>query len=119
MKKPIHKTIDILPESAVKTSISLMKSKLKATHVATDPLGKTELFVELKDRYNNVVWNDNTTQINLEIRDEYKKVLQSPATTQTVREGKATFDVRSTALPGVAFFKTSTTPDLAKNSISL
>jgi len=119
IKKPFYKTIDILPEAAIKTHISLTKWKLKATNVASDPLRETELSVELRDRYNNVVWNDNTTQINLEIRDEFKKVLQAKTYTQTAQSGIWTFRLHSTALPGVAFFKTSTTPDLTKNSISL
>jgi hypothetical protein len=48
----------------------LEKSKLEAT---SDSI--SNLYIELKDRYNNLVFNNNETNTNIEILEEYKYII--------------------------------------------
>jgi hypothetical protein len=56
----------------VKVDLTLSKSKIEADKNST-----SNLYVELKDRYNNVVWNDNSTILTLEIPEKYRHVIKS------------------------------------------
>jgi hypothetical protein len=46
----------------------------------------SELSVELKDRYNNVVWNDDATDLHLEILDKYKHIISSSQPNKQVQK---------------------------------
>jgi hypothetical protein len=61
-----------LPDLPVKVDLTLSKSKIEADKNST-----SNLYVELKDRYNNVVWNDNSTILTLEIPEKYRHVIKS------------------------------------------
>jgi len=61
-----------LPDLPVKVDLTLSKSKIEANKNST-----SNLYVELKDRYNNVVWNDNSTILTLEIPEKYRHVIKS------------------------------------------
>jgi len=54
----------------MKVDLVLSKNKMEASLNASSYLS-----VELKDRYNNVVFNDNTTKTSLEILDQYSNVI--------------------------------------------
>jgi hypothetical protein len=60
-----------LPDKPVKIDLSLSSSKIEASSSTT-----TTLTSELKDRYGNLVWNDNSTSLSLEIPDDYKHVIK-------------------------------------------
>jgi len=62
----------IYPEEPVKIDLLLDKSKIEASSSEL-----TKLNVELKDRYNNLVFNDSTTEFNLEILDKYNTIISS------------------------------------------
>jgi hypothetical protein len=42
--------------------------------------------VELKDRYNNLVFNDSSTIIDLEILDQYSHIITADTTSQLIKE---------------------------------
>jgi hypothetical protein len=64
--------ITIMPDSAIKVDLVLSKNKIEASLDADSTLS-----VELKDRYNNVVFNDNTTKTYIEILDQYSNIITS------------------------------------------
>jgi hypothetical protein len=64
--------ITIMPDSAMKVDLILSKNKIEASLDADSTLS-----VELKDRYNNVVFNDNTTKTYIEILDQYSNIITS------------------------------------------
>ncbi len=70
LKNIYTKYISILPEKPIKIDLILNKNKIEAkeTDYAT-------LKAELKDRYWNIVFNDNSTKLSLEIRAEYKDII--------------------------------------------
>ncbi|MDD2907859.1 MAG: VCBS repeat-containing protein [Candidatus Gracilibacteria bacterium] len=110
----VTKTIDILPDVAMKIDLVLSKAKIEAN--TTD---YSNVNVELKDRFNNLVYTDSTTQANLEILPEYSHVLSSDKTQTIFKDGKANFKVYGTVNPGVGYFKVSTNPSLALNSFTI
>ncbi len=114
VKDSIYKEINILPDLPVKMDLTLSKSKLEAS-----PELSSILYVELKDRYNNIVWNDNSTKLNLEILDKYKHIIKSNVTTLTSSKWKANFTLFWTEIPWTAFFKVSTNPDLKVNKFEI
>jgi hypothetical protein len=61
-----------MPDSAIKVDLVLSKNKIEASLDADSTLS-----VELKDRYNNVVFNDNTTKTYIEILDQYSNIITS------------------------------------------
>jgi hypothetical protein len=56
----------------VKEDLILSKSKIEASLDS-----ESTLSIELKDRYNNIVFNDNTTKTSLEIADQYSNIITS------------------------------------------
>ncbi|MDD3145600.1 MAG: hypothetical protein PHV23_05865, partial [Candidatus Gracilibacteria bacterium] len=96
----ITKTIDILPDVAMKIDLVLSKSKIEA-----NTSDYSNISVELKDRYNNLVYTDNTTQANLEILSQYSHVLTSDKNQVVFKDGKANFKIYGTVNPGIGYFK--------------
>ncbi len=90
LKNIYTKYIEILPEKPIKIDLILNKNKIEAkeTDYAT-------LKAELKDRYWNIVFNDNSTKLSLEIRSEYKDFLSistwATATWITFRSSWSTY----------------------------
>lgn len=106
--------IDILPEKPIRLDYSLSRAKMEAADTETSALK-----VELKDRYNNVVFTDNTTQIALEILDRYKTVITSDTSLGNVKDGIANFTLKATPTPGVAYFKVSAIPNFDANKFTI
>jgi len=107
----VKKEISILPGDAIKIDLSLSKSKIEASKDEFSLLN-----VELKDRYWNLVFTDNTTETNLEIGDQYKSIISTDLENQIVQDWKATYKISWTANPGTAYFKVTTNPWLENNS---
>ncbi|MDP2395798.1 MAG: hypothetical protein Q8S84_04115 [bacterium] len=59
----------------------MSKSKIEAS-----PIAFSNLNVELKDRYNNLVFNDNTTVTTIEILDQYANIISSDKSEAIVKE---------------------------------
>ncbi|MDD5769409.1 MAG: hypothetical protein PHE25_00425 [Candidatus Gracilibacteria bacterium] len=114
VKDSIYKQIDILPDTALKLNLGLSKSKIEASTNST-----STLYVEVKDRYNNTIWNDNSTQLSISIPYNYSHIIKSNTSTQTVSKGKALFIINGTNQPGTAYFKVSSNPSLSNNKIEI
>ena len=113
-RNPITKEIEIKPWSPMKIDYVLSKPKLQANW--TD---KTDLSVILKDQYSNRVYNDNSTQVSLEIHEIWSNIISSNLYNITLNKWAWKFEITSTSIPGKAYFKLETTPDLSTNSIEL
>jgi hypothetical protein len=59
----------------------MSKNKLEAS-----PDASSDVQIELKDRYNNIAFNDNSTRTSLEILDQYSNIITSDNKISTVRE---------------------------------
>ncbi len=114
VRESIYKEINILPELAVKVDLTLSKSKIEADKNAT-----STLYAELKDKYNNIVWTDNSTILDIEILDKYKHIIKSNKTQTTVLKWKWNFTLNWTEIPWSAYFKVSTKPSLSNNKIEI
>lgn len=110
----IAKTITINPEKAIKMDLTLSKTEMEA-----DSIEKSTLFVELKDRYNNLVFTDNSTKTNLSIDKKYLSIIMPEWYSEVVSKWVSKFILHSTKTPGLAYFKVSTNPNLALNSFTI
>ncbi|USN58023.1 MAG: hypothetical protein H6767_06840 [Candidatus Peribacteria bacterium] len=75
----ISRQISILPETALYLDMSLSKSKIEAS-----PTDTSYVTIELKDRYGNKVYTDNTTQLTFTIPEAYRDILTVERAVQTV-----------------------------------
>jgi len=107
----VKDNITILPDSPMKIDLVLSKNKMEASLDADSTLS-----VELKDRYNNVVFNDNSTRTYIEILDQYSNIITSDKRFWTVNWGQDSYKLSWTLNPWVAYFKVSTIPSLENNS---
>ncbi len=107
-------SLTIYPEKPIKIDLILSKSKIEASEDASSTLN-----VELKDRYNNIVFDDNTTITDLEILDKYSHIITSDKTTDQVNKWKASYKIYGTINPWVAYFKVGTNPSLSLNSFTI
>lgn len=107
----VTKAITILPEKAMKMDLVLSKSKLEA-----DTKDYSNVSVELKDRYNNLVFTDSTTQVDMEILPQYTHLITYDKKSNIVKEWKANFKVYSTVNPWIWYFKINSNPSLSLNS---
>jgi hypothetical protein len=82
----LKKEITILPESPIKVDLIMSKNKIEASTNASSILK-----VELKDRYNNVVFNDNSTKTSIEILDKYSSIITSNKKISNVKEGVSNY----------------------------
>lgn len=112
--KIYEKYIDILPEKPVKLDIALSKDKIEATS-----LDSVAAKVELKDRYGNLVYTDNTTAFQVEILDRYKKIISTNSSSQVASKWAAYFNFTGTNTPWTAYFKVTASPSLDANSFQL
>lgn len=114
VKNSVYKEIDILPDLWVKVDLTLSKSKIEADKNAT-----STLYAEIKDKYNNIVWTDNSTILDIEILDKYKHIIKTNKASTTVSKWKWNFTLNWTVVPGTAYFKVSTNPSLSNNKIEI
>lgn len=114
LRNSIVEPITILPDRAIKIDLSLSNSKIEASESST-----SNLSAELKDRYWNLVFNDNSTNLSLEILDDYKHVIKSTDIIKKANWGKSSFVLSATPIPWMAFVKVSSDPSLSSNSFSI
>lgn len=107
----ISDSITILPDLPVKMDLVLSKSKMEALSTSF-----SILTVELKDKYNNLTFNDSNTNTSLEILPEYSHILTTDTLTKKVSGWKAAYRIYWTKNPWVWYFKVSTNPSLSLNS---
>jgi len=112
--KIVTQTIDILPEKAMKIDLVLSKNKLDASSSDYSTVN-----IELKDRFNNLVFTDNSTNVDLEILPEYTHILTFDKKSNIVKEWKTSFKIYSTVNPWIWYFKVSTNPSLALNKFMI
>lgn len=110
----LSSSIKILPSYPIKMDLVLTKSEMEAS---VDTF--SSLSVELKDRYNNLVFNDDTTKASIEILKEYSHILKTNDNSQVVKWWKATFKIYWTVNPWIWYFKVSTNPSLSLNSFKI
>jgi hypothetical protein len=65
----------------LKTDLVLSKNKLEANGTEY-----SNVQVELRDRYNNLVFNDSSTKIDLEILPKYTHIITYDNASQVVKE---------------------------------
>ncbi len=112
--KTIRKNITILPGKPMKIDLVLSQSKMEASSTSS-----WTLEVELKDRYNNLVINDNSTSFQIELNESSKKVITLWNFKERAKNGKAHFNINASANPGTAYIKVKAIPDLAVNSFTI
>lgn len=110
----ISDTIKILPEEPVKIDLVLDKSEMEAS---SDSFAN--LSVELKDRYNNLVFNDNETIASIEILEDYSNIIEYDNPEATFDWWKANFKIYWTINPWIWYFKVSTNPSLELNNFTV
>ncbi len=110
----VNDSITILPDNAIKMDLVLSKSRMEA-----NPDINSNVSVELKDKYNNLVFTDNSTITEIEILPEYSHILSSDKDSQVVSNGKSIFKIYGTVNPWVWYFKISTNPSLTQNSFTV
>ncbi len=108
------KYIDILPGKPLKIDLALSKWKMQAS-----PDEFSLLEASLKDRYDNLVYNDNTTEFTAELLEKYTDIVSFDATEKTAVWWKNTFKISWTETPWIARFKISTSPDIWNNSFTI
>lgn len=105
LKNVYTKYIDILPEKPIKMDLILSKDKIEATK--TD---YANLKVELKDRYGNLVYNDNSTDIEIELKEEYEVFVKPEKLSSKVTAWVATIKINATNIPWIAYLKVKADP---------
>jgi len=106
--------ITILPEIPIKLDMNLSRDKIEASREDSSILQAV-----LKDRYNNDVFTDNTTNINLEIHPESRDIISANSSSLTATRWKVQFELQATDIPWLGYFSLSTDPDLSENSFEL
>ncbi len=114
LSKTIRKNITILPSEPMKMDLVLSKSKMEASTTSS-----WTLKVELKDRYGNLVHNDNSTTFNIEIEENSKNNLKSTILSKKAQNGEATFELSATSNPWTGYIKVTSDPDLKQNTFTV
>ncbi len=114
LKNSVQKEIPILPDKPMKLDLSVDKSKLEA-----DAKDSAILSVELKDRYWNLVFNDNSTSFSGELLSPYDKVISLQNTNVKSSSWKAFFKINSTDVPWRAYLKIIANPSLENNTFTV
>ncbi|NDK10028.1 VCBS repeat-containing protein [Candidatus Gracilibacteria bacterium] len=108
------KRSNINPDKAIQVDLALSETKIEAS-----PDAKTIVDVSLKDRYGNTVFNNNVTEIQAEIFEGSTAIATLGSKRKTVVDGKTQFQISGTDVPGTAYFKVQSIPDLSANSFKL
>ncbi len=112
LSQMVTKNITILPEQPIKVDVLVEKSKMEA-----NPNEKTKIIVELKDRYNNLVFNDSSHTFQLQTDNSSSLSIKN--TSNTLKNGTGTVEAYGTQIPGLTHFAVTVSPDLAKNSFQI
>lgn len=110
----VKQKISIMPEKPIKLDLSLSKTKMEASLSEYSILN-----VELKDRYWNLAFDDNSTKFNISTLDDYKNIIKFWSDLETSKWWKAQFKIYWTTTPWSAFFKVWTNPPLSDNSYDI
>jgi len=73
--------IDIHPQSPIKVDLNVSRDKIEAS-----PRDSSIVEAALKDRYDNVVYTDNTTRISLEIDKRSEMIASVSAPSAIARD---------------------------------
>lgn len=114
IKEPKIVPITIYPEVPMRTELTLDKSKIEAS-----PSAKSNLKVELKDRYWNTCFNDSVSNFSIEVLDKYSSVITPTPTSASSIKWVWEFVLYWTDTPWVAYFKTTVSPSLEWNSFTI
>lgn len=104
------RNLEINPEKAIIMDLSLSSENIEA-----DSASFSNLRVELKDRFWNLVFNDNSTVASLEILDKYKNTIFTNNYSTNFKDWVAYFKINATDNPWIAYYKVKTNPSLANN----
>jgi len=113
-KDIIKKYINIFPWKPMKIDLILSKTKMQASNSSISKLN-----VELKDRFNNLVFNDNKTSFNVELKDKYKKIIKFDSLSKNSKNWITNFNISGTSSPWTAYFKVTTNPSLENNAFTI
>lgn len=105
LKKIYTKHIDILPEKPIKIDLIPNKNKLEANK--NDYIN---LRVELKDRYWNLVFNDNSTNFELDLKDQFKDILKPQSYKIKAKNWIWVFKINATEIPWTALLMVKANP---------
>lgn len=105
---------DIHPDVAIKIDLQLSSARMEAA-----PDAQSVLQAILKDRYDNEVFTDNTTELTSEVHERSRAIISFDAPQKTVSRGKTQFRISGTDIPGIAYFKVSSNPSLSQNTFTL
>ncbi len=108
---PTQYSVAILPWRPVKIDAVASKKQLQARIWE-----QSTLSLELKDRYNNIVFTDSTTEIWVSFNAESSKIMKSAENKKKVSWWIANFTLNATATPGKAYALITSDPDLWVNS---
>lgn len=114
LKSIWFKNITILPEKPVQMELYVSDPKLEAT-----PSSYSSVKVELKDRYWNLVFTDNSTKANIELLNDYKDVISLKTKSYKFIKWVASFKINATNIPWIAYFKVWSSPSLYDNSFNI
>lgn len=107
ISKIFNNSITIKPDLPIKVDVIIWNSKLEANKDSF-----TNVYLELKDRYNNTVFTDSTTKPLVEAYQNKLKIWEL----SQFKNWTTSFRVYSTDTPWVWYFKVSLDNDLSKNS---
>lgn len=111
IREPKKVSITVYPEKPIRTELTLDRSSIEAS-----PSDKSELKIELMDRYWNVCFNDNISQIDVEILDKYSDIISPESSTINSVKWVWKVKISWTETPWIWYFKTSVTPALENNT---
>ena len=108
------KYIDILPSNPMWLSVFTTWVKIEASKES-----ESYVTIELRDIYNNIIFNDNETDISLEILDRYKEIINSNDKKKTLKNWIAKFKISATEHPWTAYLKFTSSKKLEDNLFNI
>ena len=112
--KIFNSKISIKPLKPVKVEVIVWNSKLEAKEDKY-----STVYLELKDKFNNLVFTDSSTKANVSIDQKYSQILKYSWWPVSFRNWVANFNINATKIPWIWYFKVSTIPSLWQNSFNL
>ncbi len=90
----IEEYIDILPEEPIRIDLSLSRDQIEASSDDS-----TFVYATLRDRYDNEVFTDDSTELSLEVERSSSSIITINQDTKTVKDGKTQFQLQGTNIP--------------------
>lgn len=110
----IEEYIDILPEEPIRIDLSLSRDQIEASSDDS-----TFVYATLRDRYDNEVFTDDSTELSLEVERSSSSIITINQDTKTVKDGKTQFQLQGTNIPWIGYFKVDSSPDISENSFEI